>query len=266
MQLLKYQYKLVYTYVLIYLSSLLMMCIFIIIIDHLDDCIREFEDNDVVGAFVYLLAKLRTLFSEVDFTQLKNAFLQRGASPPKEFKQQVREAMQLDDLLEVLDDPMYCNWLNIRLLKRIVKAIDIPQAKKLIQAYESSVHSRKVSDVMKYFDSKCFKSSHVSKVDAKIVSSFESLKVADIVTYCETLESNMGVYAGSVTAIESQRSCLLITCVIPIHCTLLAYEMIKINFFKFRQFHIHYIEIESFPKVFALKCSAKENNGDSSGT
>ena len=210
--------------------------------------------------------KLGDLFEEVNFIKLKNACIQRGTLLPNEFKQQIKSAVALDDLLDVLDNPMYCNWLNTRLLKRIVKSVDIPEAKHLIQAYENCVYSRKVSDVMPYFDPRCFNPSHVSLVNAKIVRFFTNLTVADIIKYCETLEINMGVYAGSVTATECQPGCLQITCVIPIHCALLAYEMAKTNFIKFRQFHIQYIEIESFPKVFALKFSIKENDKLTIGT
>ena len=208
------------------------------------------------------------MFGEVDFTQLKNACNQRGTRLPGEFKQQIKAAVTLDDLLDVLDNPVYCNWLNIRLLKRIAKAINIPEAKCWIQAYEKCVYSRKVSDVEIHFHSDYFKPSHVSLVNAKIVRSFTNLTVADIIKYCETLESNMGVYAGSVTATECQPGCLQITCVIPLHCALHAYETAKTNFLKFRQFHIQYIEIESFPKVFALNFSIKQSNLDilTSGT
>ena len=220
--------------------------------DHPDAYTEKFEDDDVVGAFAYLFYKLRILFGEVNFTQLKSACIQRGTLLPSEFKQQIKAAVELDDLLDALDNPMYCNWLNIRVLKRIVKTIDIQEAKHLIEIYEKCVYSRKVSDVEMYFHSDYFKQSHVSLVNAKIVKSFESLTVGDIIKFCEKLESNMGVYAGSVTATECQPGCLLITCVIPIHCALHAYETAKTNFLNFRQFHIQYIEIESFPKVFAL--------------
>ena len=191
--------------------------------------------------------------------QLKSACIQRGSLLPKEFKQQIRAAVVLDDLLDVLDNPMYCNWLNIRLLKRIVKAINIPEAKSIIQAYEEGVYSRKASDLMPYFDPRCFNSSHLALVKAKILRPFTNFTVADIITYCQNLESNMGVYAGSVTPTECQPGCLQITAVIPLHCALHAYETAKANFFKFRRFHIQYIEIESFPKVLALNFSSKEN-------
>ena len=198
------------------------------------------------------------MFGKVDFAQLKNAFIQRGTLIPIEFKQQIKAAVKLDDLLDALDNPMYCNWLNIRVLKRIVKSIDIQEAKHLIKAYEKSVYSRKVSDVEAHFHSDYFKEAHVSLVKAKILASFESLTVADIVKFCERLESNMGIHAGSVTATKCQPGCLQITCVIPIHCALHAYVTAKTNFLRFRQFHIQYIEIESFPKVFALSFNIQE--------
>ena len=195
------------------------------------------------------------MFGEVDFTQLKNACILRGTLLPSEFKQQIKAAVKLDDLLDALDNPMYCNWLNICVLKRIVKAIDIEEGIHLIQAYEKCVYSRKVSDVEMHFRSDYFKQSHVSLVNAKMTESSESLIVADIIKYCHRLESNMGVNAGSVTAIKCQRGCLLITCVIPIHCALHAYKTAKTNFLQFRQFRIQSIEIKPFPKVYSLHIS-----------
>ena len=124
--------------------------------DHPVDYTKIFEGDDVVGAFSCLLLKLQTLFGKVDFTLLKNAFIQRGTPAPNEFKQQIKAAAKLDDLLDVLDNPMYCNWLNICVLKRIVKAIDIQEAENLIQAYEKRVYSKKVSDVEKILSFRLF--------------------------------------------------------------------------------------------------------------
>ena len=195
--------------------------------------------------------------------QLKNACIQRGTLLPNEFKQQIKAAVEVDDLLDVLDNPLYCNWLNIRVLKRIVKAINIQEAIHLIQAYEKCVYSRKVSDVKTYFHPNYFNPSHVSSVKAKILRSLKNLTVADIIQYCQELENDMGVWPGSVTATQCQSGCLQITCVIPIHCALHAYKTAKMNFLRFRQFHIHYIEIESFPKVFALNFSVYLNESTS---
>ena len=227
--------------------------------DDPDDFIDYFQDDDVVGAFACLFNQLGSLFSKVNFMKLKMACIQRGTLLPSEFKQQIKAAVEIDDLLDVLDNPLYCNWLNVRLLKRIVKAVNIQEAKHLIQVYEKCVYSRKVSDVEMYLHSDYFKQSHVSLVNAKIVRSFEKLTVGDIIKYCEKLESNMGVHAGSVTATECQPGCLLITCVIPMHCALHAYETAKANLLQLREFHIHFIEVKPFPKVYAVNFSVHLN-------
>ena len=119
---------------------------------------KEFEDDDVVGAFAWLFNKLADLFGEVNFMKLKSACIQRGTLLPSEFKQQIKAAVALDDLLDVLDNPMYCNWLNIRLLKRIVKNVNIPEAKHLIQAYEECI----------YFQEKFQMLCHILMKDASI--------------------------------------------------------------------------------------------------
>ena len=106
--------------------------------DHVDDSdayIKQLQDDDVVYAFTCLFKKLRDLFSEVNFMKLKNVYIQGNILLPATFKQQVKAAVEVDDLLEALDNPLYCNWLNIRVLKRIVKAIKIQRAINLIQAY-----------------------------------------------------------------------------------------------------------------------------------
>ena len=201
----------------------------------------------------------------MDFTVLKSACIQRGTLRSSDFKQQIKAANELDDLLDALDNPMYCNWLNISLLKRIVKTIDIPEAKNLIQAYENCVYSRKVSDVITHCDLRCFNQSHISSVVAKINTRLDDLTVADVIKHCQKLEENiLGVDTGSVTAAKLQSGCLQITCIIPMHCVLHAYKTAKTNFLNFRQFHIQYIEIESFPKVFALKFRIDENHLDKS--
>ena len=65
------------------------------------------------------------LLSKADFTELKNVCMLRGAPLPREFKQQIRAAQKLDDIFDVLDNPLYCNWLNVHLLKRIAKILKI---------------------------------------------------------------------------------------------------------------------------------------------
>ena len=218
--------------------------------------VEKFKDGNVVDAFTYLFGKLGSLLAKVDFVKLKSICMFRGAPLPKEFKQQIKEAQGLDDILDVFDNPLYCNWINVHLLKRIAKNIDNQQAEELIQSYENSVYSRKVSDVKQYFPI-CFAEKTVSQIEVEINKHHENLIVKDILECCKEMENVMDIYTGAASATGSRPGCLKITIVIPVHCSLYAFKMVKNRIIKLRQFHIQYVEVESFPKVF---CLGTENN------
>ena len=220
--------------------------------------IDELKDENVVGAFTYLFRKLVILLSKVDFAEFKSVCMLRGAPLPREFKQQIRAAQEMDDIFDVLDNPLYCNWLNVRLLKRIAKNIENQQAIELIKIYEENVYSRKVSDVKQYF-SICFDDKTVSQIEVKINKIHEDLTVKEIFKHCKELDKIMDIYTGAVSLTGSGAGCLKITIVIPLHCSLHAFKTVKRNPLKLRQFHIQYLEIESFPKLFALNYPDNDN-------
>ena len=208
------------------------------------------DDSDAVGAFAYLLNKLATLFDEMEFNELKRICILRGTDCPEDFREQIRQAETLDDILEILERPNYCNWLNIRLLRRIVKLTEIPEAKILLDAYEKVLYSKKVSEVQPYFKSIYFNPKHYSVVKAKINKHAELLIVSDVVKFCQMLESDIiQISEGSVMATDCDRGCFKFTCIIPVHCASHAYKMASKNLFKLRKFHIQYLEIESYQKL-----------------
>ena len=209
------------------------------------------KDENVIAAFAYLFYQLGILFGKVDFARLKSICIFRGTSLPWELKQQIRAAQEVDDILDALDDPLYCNWLNVRILKRISRSCHNQPAVELIQTYENSVYSRKASDVKEYF-SLCFKENTVSLIEAEINSHHGNITVKQIIEFCEKIEKMMDIDVGTASVVSSDPGCLKITIVIPLYCSLHAFEMARKNFLKLRQFHIQYMEIESFPKVYAL--------------
>ena len=219
---------------------------------------EKLKDEDVVGAYTYLLKQLWSLFDKVEFTEFKRACMLRGAPLQKEYKDQVEKAKVVDDIFKMFDNNIYCNWLNVRLLKRIAKNIDNEKAVKYIEIYEECAHSKKVSDVKKYFPI-CFDESTMTVITVEINKKHD-ITVREIIKNCEEIEKIMDLYVGAASAISSGPGCLKITIVIPLHCTLHAFKMAKMNFLKFRQFHIQYLEIESYPKVFALNHPDKENS------
>ena len=87
--------------------------------------------------------KLATLFDKIEFEKFKRICALRGTDCPQDFRKQMQGAETLDDILDILEKPNYCNWLNIRLLKRIVKITEIPEAQNLVDAYEKCLYSKK---------------------------------------------------------------------------------------------------------------------------
>ena len=227
--------------------------------NYIDVNIDILRSDDVVGAFTYLFNILGNLFDRMDFSQLKRACSLRGTNLSK-LKEEMKEAQKVEDILDVFDkNPLNCNWLNVRLFKRIARNTGIQQAINWIQIYEDNVYSRKVSDVKKYF-SHFFDQTTMAKVEIKINKYHKDITVKEIVEKCEELEKFLDIDAGGASAVEFSPGCIKITVVIPMHFCFHAFSMAKRNNLKLRQFHIQYLKIESFPIVFALNFPDKESD------
>ncbi|XP_065920656.1 uncharacterized protein [Dysidea avara] len=221
--------------------------------------IEKFEGyDDAISAFTYVFRKLEGLCDEINFDDFKKTCKLRGAvNLPLGYKEKVQSAITVDDIFDILDNPLYCNWFNIRLLKTIVKNTEIPEAAIVIEAYDQWLCPKKVEDVKSCFEElqkKLAKECHISEVCAKI-NTHSDMTVGQVREYCKMLEKATNISAGSVTATSCEKGCLKMSCVIPMQYSLYALEMAKLNFLKLRQFHFQYIQIE-IRKVFAMAYSA----------
>ena len=222
--------------------------------------VDKLKVEDVFGAFSYLLSRIEKLFEKMDFSKLKSVCTLRGVPLPQEFIKHITEAKNLSDILFLFNNTVYYNWLNVRLLKRIASNIDNEEIEKAIDTYERHVYSSKISVVNEYLASWSDDKVTVSKIDVEINMRYDDLTVQHIFDYCGGLDKLMEMYAGAITVIGSRPGCLRITVVIPLHCSLHAFEMAKKNFIKLRQYHIQYLEFESFStKVFTFNCCNDEN-------
>ena len=220
----------------------------------------KLKDEDVFGAYSYLLTIIENLFETIEFTKLKSFCFLKGIPLPQEFKKKITDAKNLNDILILFDNTVYCNLFNVRLLKRIAKNICNQEIEKAINIYEDHVYSSKISVVNKYFTLWFGDKKTVSMIEIEINKSHKDSTVKHIIDYCGGLEKIMNMYAGAISVISSRPGCLRITVVIPLHCSLHAFEMVKKNFIKLRQYHIQYLEFESFStKVFAFNCCNDEN-------
>ena len=199
------------------------------------------------------------LFNEVQFATFKRTCENTSVLLSQEFQEKIKAAQELDDILYVLRKPMYCNWLNVRLLKRIALNGCIKKALKFIEIYENHVHSRPVSNVTEYFTKRYFDEKTLSVVEVEFNKSHKNLTVYDVITSNEKVKEVLDIFKDPTLPKSVDPGCLKFTFFIPLHCTLHAYKMAKRNFLRLRQYHIQYLEIESFPKVFALSHSDDEN-------
>ena len=224
-----------------------------------DKKIEQYADeNNPLGAFTCLFVNLGELFQQEDFNKIKQTCLLRGVGFSPDFREKMKAATNTDEVLDVLDDfHLYCNWLNIRYLKMIVRNSGMSKAEKLINRFEEHFYSKKVSDVKGYIDSKSFDPKYVHIIRLKINTNDTNLTVEKLTDYCRELE-NMGLPEGSVTPTDpGQPGCLLLSCATPLHLCLLAYKMIKSNSFKLHRLHIQFVQVDSYPKIHSFPCHVR---------
>ena len=212
---------------------------------------ERFSEDDVEGSFLYLLNKLEALWSEVDFSELKK-ICKRDDRLSKELRSDVKKAPDLEKTFDLLTVSPFCNWLEIRILKRMAIIADVPEATGMINIFEECVHKRKCSKVLKYFKMTYINPDHLTSVKAKLNNNANDLIVSDIIEYCHTLEGILRIPAESSIPISSGEGCLEICFAIPTYCSLHAYEIAKYNFFKLRPIHIRYLQIGMFPRIYAV--------------
>ena len=218
----------------------------------------KFQDENVHNAFLYLLSTIMNLFNKMQFSELKDKFKLSVILLPKEIEDEINMAQELNAVIRVLCHSCYCNWLNVQLLKTVAKITDNQEAEGVIETYEECIYSRKVSSIKKEYFTICFNEKDVKKIDVVINDNHKDITIKEIITYYKGVEIILDI-KGMGLLKESGPGCLKITIVIPLHCVLHAFRMASWNFFKLRQFHIRVLEVESFPKVFALPHSDDKN-------
>ena len=212
---------------------------------------ERFSEDDVQDSFLYLLNRLKALWSEVDFSDL-NKICSRDQRLSNELRDNVENAKDLEETFYLLSNSPFCTWLELRLLKRMAKVANIPEAINMINTFEECVHNKKCSEVAEYFAKQCINPDYLTLVEAKLNSNADNLIVADLIEYCHKLESICNIPFESGVLVGNEKGCPKICFVIPTYCCLHAYEMVKSDFWRLRTMHIQYLQIGTFPKIYAV--------------
>ena len=210
---------------------------------------EKFSNDDVENSFLYMITKLEALWCDVELSNFKK-ICGRDLRLPNELRHNLQSTTELERMFDLLLNSPFCNWLEIRILKCMAKVADVPEATQMLNIFEECVHSRKCSEVLKYFRTSYINPDHLTAVVAKLNKNAEHLIVAELIKYCYELESILQLPSDSITLVHSKRGCLEIHMVIPYYCYLHTYEMSKRSFLKLRPFNVQYIQIGTFSKVY----------------
>ena len=217
------------------------------------------KDDDPLGAFSFLMLKLEILFEQKGFQYIQPFCEVKNGEYSPAFLSQVKNAKSTNELfIAFSSNHLYCNWLNTRLLKIIATNARISEAVRLIQSYEERFYSKAASCIKRYqYKVEYFITADICvKVLTKINVNGKNTTIKQLIEYISNLEYLMGLPEGSLN-LESltEFACIELNCFIPSHCSLHAHRMSEKNHFMFRQFHIQYIKIQQFDKVWAMKHS-----------
>ena len=205
-----------------------------------------------------MLNKLEVLWSKSDFSQLQKV-CKRDTRFSNEQRISLKNTTTLDEVFDLLTNSPFCTWLEVRILKRMAKVAEIPEATHMINTFEECVHSRKCSDVISYLNKKYINPDHLSEIKAKLNDNIEHLIVADLIEYCHKLEGILQLPHESSAPANIKEGCLEIHFHILTYSYLHAYKSAKRNFWKFRPMHIRYLQIGMHPKVYTTSlCKTTE--------
>jgi len=112
---------------------------------------------------------------------------------PIEFIDEVNATGNLDELLPLLIECPYCNWINIRMLEKMAASSRQKEAKKLIANYKETIFSKKVADVIKEIPGLKIPDDYYMKVKNRWKKDFKDITVKDIADHWANLQRIFGV-------------------------------------------------------------------------
>ena len=144
--------------------------------------------DDVEDMFVALVSALRSMLNEDKFKSLRRGLILKIKKLPSSFTDQIRATEKLDDLVDVVVESPYCNWMNIRLLERMAAASLQKNVYQLIGQYKNTVYSKRLQDVFQQITETEVPEDYCSKIKQKWDKEFKEVTLRDVIRHWERLE------------------------------------------------------------------------------
>ena len=216
-------------------------------------------------AFTKLISVLKGFFEQVDFSTIQQACLVHVTNPDglqysgqAKLVSNITKSSQLKDLLLVLAGSDYCNWLDTRLLKAMVNATDIGEAKQILENYGKHISMLRLDEVFHNIPVCLFSFSDYDTIEEKFDKHQTELTVGDIRKYQFHLEKLSRV--ANIKLRKIKTGCLEFLWLIPKQQINQAYNSVLHNHLDVEfTAEIMYLKIGSYPAIFSPKyASVKE--------
>lgn len=228
---------------------------------------EEFAQFDsVVEAFIALQAKLSVMLRNANFLSIKRACINQQKLPlgiklPEQLVAQIYCTNNTDALLDVLVSSPYCSWIEIRLIKAIVRSSGIPKASLLLENYESAVFSMKLIDVLPNNPNTEIKEVYYSKIVAKLDKEADSMTVSDLLEFRSQMETViLDIGQGECILDHIEQGCIQVHFYVPTDCVARAYHSASGRHHYCAKMKLIWIQIESFDVIHASPTKHAPNN------
>jgi len=196
---------------------------------------------------------------KADFKSLRRACILQSKAPngaqfPPEELDKVSATENLNDMLDILANSLYWNWIDLRMLHTLVAASNCNKAEAVLSNYKQIIFSKKLIEVLPIFLNQQVNQGYYSKVVSKLDRSLqEDTTVADLLKLQTELEVVvMDISKGTcVTVLDyCKDGCIEIHWYIPINCADHAFQTASLKFYEFHKLQVQSLKIGNHPLIY----------------
>ena len=221
------------------------------------DSLPDFSKmKNISGAFVCLTSRVAEYLATAKFSSIRRACITQTNTPngvqfSPDIEKKIKSSTNLDDLLDVLAESPFWSWIDLRLLEALVAASGSSKCDTLISSYKEAIFSRKLIDILPNVPSKELKEKYYMKIVSKLDKEADDITVADLLEFRSQLEVViMDIKNGICVLDHFKDGCVEIHWYIPAEIVDHAYQTASIQYHKFHELHLQYLQIGSFPPIY----------------
>ena len=209
-----------------------------------------------------MIAELNSILKHCDLSDLKSVLIHQFKTPKgirlkevlkEQIKKKIGEAKSSFDLISVLDDFPFCNWLDTRLVEALTIGSRQKSSSNLVNAYKKFLFQKKFRDALLEFPTVQEKKieAYVIAVSEKINVDPDKITIGDFMEKQRTMEHAILDIENQTLCIQHVREgCLEFSYYIPENYGLCAYKMALHNHYKFYTVNLIHVEIGEHPVIY----------------